>query len=453
MSVDRPSHAIAIFGGACSGSVTAEILAKAGHQVVVFEQNPRPYGKIQDGLPRWHKDQRKMEYGKIDARLTLPGVTFVPKTKLGADIQFSDVIGWGWSAVLLANGAWRDRPFDVPGSSDLVGRGLLYQNPFVQWFNHSCEKDYDGPRYDVPPGGVCVGGGLASIDVIKIIQLENYRKALEARGIEYDMYHMEHEGIPKYLAAHGISDPASLGVQNGTLVYRRRVEDMPLGPEPPKNATEAQLQKLGVTRQKILAKCVERYLFNVSTETMTKDLIVEDGRVRGIRLQKTKVEGRNAVPIPGTEFEIRTDLVVSSIGSIPEQIPGIEMQGTFYKYKNWDTGEYEPVPGVFGVGNVVTGKGNIKASMDHGKLVGTNLVENYLGTGAPGERDISGGFAIADAKAAATATQVAEQLAKVAPLPAEKVNALLERARNRQKAVGYDDYKSWIARVMPPDME
>lgn len=452
MSVDRPTHAIAIFGGACSGSVTAELLAKAGHQVVVFDQNARPYGKIEDGLPRWHKDQRRMEYGKIDGRLTAPGVTFVPRTKLGEHVQFQDVIGQGWSAVLLANGAWKDRPLDNPGADELVGKGLIYQNPFVYWFNHKDEQSYDGPRYEVTPGAVCVGGGLASIDVIKIIQMELYGAALKARGLPYDMHHMEHDGIPKYCQKHGIEDPKSLGVRDGALLYRRRVDDMPLA-EPPANATEAQKAKIATVRQKLLGKCQEKFLFDMRAETVVSGLIVEDGRLRGLRLMKTKVEGRDAKPIAGSEHELRTDLVISSIGSIPEPIPGVEMKGTYYRYKDWDTGEYEPVPGVFGVGNVVTGKGNIKASLEHGKLVAAHLLEKYLGVGEAGERDISAGFAAAAAKGAAQAQAVQAHLARVAPLPPGKVEALLQQARARQAQVGYKDYASWIASVTPADME
>ena len=57
--VTEPTHVVAIFGGASAGSVAAELLAEHGVQVVVFEQNPRPYGKIEDGLPRWHAKLRK----------------------------------------------------------------------------------------------------------------------------------------------------------------------------------------------------------------------------------------------------------------------------------------------------------------------------------------------------------------------------------------------------------
>ena len=80
-------HFVAVIGGAISGSVAAEILADHGIRVAVFEQNTRPYGKIEDGLPRWHVEQRKQEYARIDARMKKPNVYFIPSTKLGRDFN------------------------------------------------------------------------------------------------------------------------------------------------------------------------------------------------------------------------------------------------------------------------------------------------------------------------------------------------------------------------------
>src|SRR5271169_6081150 len=113
----KPSeYFVAVVGGAISGSVAAEILADHGIQVVVIEQNKRPYGKIEDGLPRWHVEQRKQEYGRIDARIRKPNVHFLPATKIGKELSFDDLTkNWGFSAVILANGAWRDRDLGVAG--------------------------------------------------------------------------------------------------------------------------------------------------------------------------------------------------------------------------------------------------------------------------------------------------------------------------------------------------
>src|SRR5712671_6030989 len=184
---EKGKHFVAIIGGAIAGPVCAEILADHGIRVAVIEQNKRPYGKIEDGLPRWHVEQRKQEYGRIDARLKKPGVYFVPSTKLGRDLDFDDFCrNWGFSAVILANGAWRDRDLGVPGAQEYVDKGLVYQNPFIYWYNHKNEEDYTGPHYQAPDEALIVGGGLASIDVAKILQLENYERVLRARGVQTD---------------------------------------------------------------------------------------------------------------------------------------------------------------------------------------------------------------------------------------------------------------------------
>lgn len=452
MTLDRPTHVVAVFGGACSGSVAAEHLAERGVRVVVYEQNARPYGKIEDGLPRWHRAQRRMEYRKIDGRLDRPGVLFVPCTRLGTDIDFRDVVSWGWSAVLLGNGAWRDRPLEVPDAERYVDRGLVYQNPFVYWFNHMNEARYDGPRYKVEPGSICVGGGLASIDVIKIIQLELYGGALRERGIDVSMYDLEHHGIPAVCQEHGV-DPKSLGVEDGWLVYRRRVEDMPLATAPPK-ATPEQLEKVGTVRRRILQKAQDKYLFRVRPLALPQSLIVEDGHAAGLRLCETRLDGSRAVALPDQTFELRSELIVSSIGSIPEPIPGVVMKGSYYDYADWDTGRYRSVPGVFGIGNVVTGRGNIKASQDHGKQVAQHLVEHYLGTDEPDAHDIAELTEAAEARGAAAAQAVAVHLETVAPLAPGKAHELLARAVARQREVHCNgSYREWIDAVTPRDLE
>ncbi len=193
----QATHYVAIIGGAVAGSVAAEILAERGIQVVIIEQNKKPYGKIEDGLPRWHREQRTQEYARIDARLKKPGVTFSPSTRLGSDLDFKELVDqWGFSAVILANGAWRDRNVGVEGADEYIDKGLIYQNPFIYWYNHKNEKSYSGPRYEAPDETLVLGGGLASIDVVKILQLENYERALRAKGVETGMHELEKKGIP-----------------------------------------------------------------------------------------------------------------------------------------------------------------------------------------------------------------------------------------------------------------
>jgi ferredoxin/flavodoxin---NADP+ reductase len=447
---NRGQHIVAVIGGAISGSVAAEILADHGIRVAVIDQNKRPYGKIEDGLPRWHVEQRKQEYARIDARMKKPGVYFVPSTKIGRDVELKDLFEWGFSAVILANGAWRDRELGLEASDRYIDKGLVYQNPFIYWYNHKNEKDYNGPRYETPDGALVVGGGLASIDVVKVLQLENYERALKIRGIQIDMHQLE-KGIPAACKAHGIK-PEDLGVKGCLLIYRRREQDMPLA-QPPDNATPEQMAKTEQVRQKMLRLARDRYLFRFQDRRLSTGLLVENGRLVGLKVVETKIEGRKAEPIPGSEQEIRAPLVVSSIGSVPEKLPGIDMKGEYYTFTDEDLPRYTGMNRVFGVGNVVTGQGNIRVSLVHSQKVTAHLIENYIRTGDK-NGDILAVDAAAEDRIADQSEAIEKKIEALPSLSAEQVQAVEQRIHSLQEKAGYTaDYDRWIAKVTPPDLE
>jgi ferredoxin/flavodoxin---NADP+ reductase len=407
---------VAIIGGATAGAEAADKLAAEGALCVVFEQNDRPYGKVEDGLPIWHTALRRKEYDLIDTKLTRDGVHFVPRTAIGRDLHFTDLLrAWEFDLIVLANGAWRDRPLPVDGADAYVGRGLVYQNPLIYWFNHQHEPGYAGPRFEVPDGALVVGGGLASIDVVKVLQLVNVRDALAARGIAQDLLTMEAKGIPETLAMHGLTYE-QLGLRGCTLVYRRRVEDMPLT-EPPAAGKADDPTRAATVRRKIFDKAQSKFLFNVEQLTMPIGLVVEGDRLVGLRFARTQIaaDGRAAL-VPGDEFELRSPMIVSSIGSIPEPIPGLAMHGELLRIEDHERGKIADFEHVFGCGNVITGKGNLVASRRHSAQVAGHLVQRFNGDAGASER----------------------------------TTALLERVRERQRTVGFDgDYRAWIDRVRP----
>ncbi|RMG76343.1 MAG: hypothetical protein D6714_21495, partial [Bacteroidetes bacterium] len=81
-------HIVAIFGGAVSGAEAAHQLVQRGIRVVVFDQKALPYGKIEDGLPKWHVKLRDREEAKINEKLSHELVEFVPNVTLGKDLDF-----------------------------------------------------------------------------------------------------------------------------------------------------------------------------------------------------------------------------------------------------------------------------------------------------------------------------------------------------------------------------
>ena len=445
-------RAIAVIGGATAGAEVAERLAEEGAFVAVFEQNPRPYGKIEDGLPRWHQELRRKEYRTIDAKLAHANVAFVPNTRIGRDVDFEALArSWGFHAVVLANGAWRDRPLPVDGADAFLGRGLVYQNPFIIWFNHAGEKAYTGPRFEAQDDAIVVGGGLASIDVAKALMLETTRAKLRERGIDETILELEVKGIPKALERHGLRFE-DLGLRGCTLFYRRRPEDMPLV-EMPEGAPGDRRAKVEGARKKLLDKAIEKYRFQIEPLSAPDGLVVEGNRLVGIRFRRTRMEGGKPVGTDAT-FERRGSYVISSIGSIPEAIPGIDMKGELFAFSDWDLGRLDAYPNVFSAGNVVTGKGNIVASRKHAGHVAEEVIAAFLGVG---ERGHEGEEAVLDAARAETRAKAEAIAALVAGKPAHDAAAmatLKQKVRALQQRVGHTgDYAAWIAKVAPADLD
>ena len=445
-----PSEAgpgVAVIGGATAGAEVAGRLAERGATVVVFEMNPRPDGKIEDGLPRWHESLRNKEYESVCGKLGQPNVHFLPRTKVGRDIDFKELVSdWGFTSVVLANGAWRDRGLPIDGIDDYLGKGLVYQNPFIIWFNHNHESGYSGQTFETPDNAIVVGGGLASIDVVKVLMLQNTMKKLAARGIEVDLVELEVKGIPKTLKLHDM-EMSDLELEGPTLYYRRRVEDMPLMEAPP-GADAKRIEKVEAGRARMVGKAQEKYGFKIEPLCSPKSGIVEGDRLVGIEFVRNVMKDGRPTPTDET-FEVRGPVVISSIGSIPEAIDGIPMKGELFDFQDWDIGRIEGFPTLFSVGNVVTGKGNIVASRKHAAHVSETAIEKFLGisdSGRDGEEVV--GEAVREA-AAAEAEAVAQQIEAQPPASPETIAAILERVGARQQAIGYENFEDWMSKVNP----
>jgi len=129
-------------------------------------------------------------------------------------------------------------------------------------------------------------------------------------------------------------------------------------------------------------------------------------------------------------------MVISSIGSIPKPIEGIPTRGELYHYDSWDTGEVHGLPGVFGLGNVLTGKGNIRDSRKNAIEIIEKVVAAYLGVGDEAVEAPGGSSAEVEA--------VAEQATAGEPMTVDAMKALADRIESRHRAIGYTDYGSWI---------
>ena len=121
---------VAVVGSGPAGMAAAQQLARAGHDVTVFEKNDRVGGLLRYGIPDF-----KMEKSHIDRRvdqMQKEGVTFRTGVMVGKLPEGSKVTNWAretitpdelkkeFDAVLLAGGAEQSRDLPVPGR-DLEG--------------------------------------------------------------------------------------------------------------------------------------------------------------------------------------------------------------------------------------------------------------------------------------------------------------------------------------------
>lgn len=447
----KDAHFIAIFGGAVAGSEAAAELARRGIHVVVFDQNALPYGKLEAGLPKWHDKLRDRQEQMINEKLQHPLISFAPMIKLGRNMDFQEFLrGWNFSAVLIATGAWRDRPLPVAGIDEYVGKGFYYQNPFVHWFNHNHDHNYKGEPLEISDSVLIIGGGLASLDVAKIVMIETTRQALEQRGIEVDALTLERKGVVEVLSDHGLS-METLGLKDCTLVTRAGIGEMPLTVIP-NDATPEDIEKARQTRQKILSKAQEKFPFKVIGHRQAKEVIIENGRVAGMIFSVTKSDEDQSVSMAGTVEKVRAPLVISAIGSIPEKIPGIPMKGEIYDVEDVNTGKIRDFDNVFAVGNAVTGRGNIRQSQLHSRQVSETIVDQYL---AWQEEDYKEIFDSVEQRVEKRVGTIAEQLLRQKkPLAGDIVEQLYGRIKELQKQAGYHgDYKRWIAGHLPTRLE
>ncbi|MDQ6962620.1 MAG: glutamate synthase subunit beta [Mariprofundaceae bacterium] len=115
ISPTKTGKRVAVIGSGPAGMACAQQLARAGHQVVLFEKANRIGGLLRYGIPDF-----KMDKGIIDRRLAqmrTEGVEFRCNTHVGVDISATDLVD-EFDAVALTGGS--EQPRDLP----ITGREL-----------------------------------------------------------------------------------------------------------------------------------------------------------------------------------------------------------------------------------------------------------------------------------------------------------------------------------------
>jgi glutamate synthase (NADPH/NADH) small chain len=153
---------IAVVGAGPAGLAAAQQLARVGHEVHLFEREPKPGGLLRYGIPDF-----KMEKGHIDfrqAQMEAEGVIFHFGENIGVTRQFADLQA-NHDAVLLCGGSEFPRH---PGCEGTEFAGVHYAMPYLVQQNrrNGGEPVTDEPILAAGKNVVVIGGGDTASDCV-----------------------------------------------------------------------------------------------------------------------------------------------------------------------------------------------------------------------------------------------------------------------------------------------
>jgi len=126
------------------------------------------------------------------------------------------------------------------------------------------------------------------------------------------------------------------------------------------------------------------------------------------------------------------------------------MNGDYYTFAGKDVPRYTAVDRVFGVGNVVTGQGNIRVSLIHSQKVTKRVIDCMKGS----DRNADTGAGSSEQQVASATEEIGRQIEAIPPLSDDQVASVDRQVHALQERAGFtSDYDSWIAKVTPPDLE
>ncbi len=270
MPTPRSGKKVAIVGSGPAGLACAQQLARAGHDVMVYEKNNRIGGLLRYGIPNF-----KMEKHIIDRRMSqmqAEGVTFRPNCHIGVDRSAKELLD-KFDAMVLAGGAEKSRDLPVPGREL---KGIHFAMDFLPQQTQIVLGDEIAPEKRISAKGkhvVVIGGGDTGSDCIGT---SIRQKAASVTQLEI---------LPK--------PPEK---ENKELTW----------PNWPNKLRTSSSQEEGCQRD-----------WSVSTKFFEG----ENGQVKKMHLvrvdwQKDEKDRWQMSEIPGSEFELKADLVLLAMGFV-----------------------------------------------------------------------------------------------------------------------------------------
>ncbi len=322
-AASRAAGKVAVVGSGPAGLTCAADLARVGYSVVLFESLHSTGGVLRYGIPEFRLPKaivdEEVEYVKS------LGVEVRVNTLVGKTVSVDELFRDGFDAIFLGTGAGLPHFLGIPGENL---NGVYSANEFLTRSN--LMKAYLFPEYDTP---IRVGRRVAVVGAGNVA-MDAARTALR------------------------------LGAEKVAIVYRRSRAEMPARLEEIENAEEEGVDLMLLTNP-------------------TRVLGDERGWVRGmecIRMELGEADEsgrRRPIPVPGSEFVMDIDTMISAVGTDPNPllvraVPGLRVGRHGNVVINEDTGETS-VPGVFAGGDIVTGSATVIAAMGAGKVAARGI--------------------------------------------------------------------------------
>jgi glutamate synthase (NADPH/NADH) small chain len=326
----RTGKRVAVIGSGPAGLAAAQQLNRAGHAVTVFERDDRLGGLLTYGIPDF-----KLEYQVVERRLNQmreEGVTFRTSVDVGGSLtgqQLQDQ----FDAICLCIGSRVPRDLAVPGREL---KGIHYAMDFLTQQNRRDLGDSLDPAQDILAGGkrvIVIGGGDTGSDCIGT---SNRQGAINVANLEL----------------------------------------MPRPPDDPAPYTPWPLWPLMYRTSSSHEEGVERS-FAVGTTAFRG----EAGQVAAVTCVRLEPKDGRLEAIPGSEFEMRADLVLLAMGFVHPEPGGVISQlglelderGNIKVNRNMMTG----VPGVFAAGDAQRGQSLVVWAIADGRRAARE-VDRYL---------------------------------------------------------------------------
>ena len=372
---------VAVIGSGPAGYYTAEACQKIfGEEVRVdiLDRLPVPYGLIRFGVAPDHQSIKAVSR-RYEAVALSDNVRFVGNVCVGRDVTIGELQDL-YDAVVLATGAPKDRPLEIPGGNL---PGVVGSAEFVGWYNGHPEFAGLEPRLN-GPGAVIVGNGNVALDVARILAKTEQEFAgsdIVAHALEQlNRSAIRHITILGRRGPHEIAmTPKELGELGHLERAAPRVDPVDL----PEDGADALLEP-GMRKS-------VGHLRDFAANPVAKPVIIEfdffampvaiegDGKVDRVIVERTVLDDQLRSHGTGERYSVDCSLVVSCIGYSTPPIEGVPYEHGRGRFAS-DEGRI--LPGLYCVGWARRGPtGTIGTNRPDGYMIAEKIAED-IGTGS-----------------------------------------------------------------------